>query len=56
MHYEIRAVGPCAKCGNTLRAIGTARVGGGQTHGDWAKQTLHTKCWKQELEKDNLRE
>jgi len=41
---------PCARCGISLRAIGTARKGSKKTHGDWATRTLHKKCWKEERE------
>ena len=43
---------PCARCGKTLRVIGTAREGGRQTHGDWATRTLHKKCWKADRDEE----
>ena len=43
-----KAIGPCVRCGKTLRAIGTAREGGKKTHGDWVRRSLHKKCWKEE--------
>ena len=42
-----KPVGPCKRCNKTLRAIGTARVGGKKTHGDWSERELHKKCWKE---------
>ena len=46
---------PCERCGVTLRRIGTARVGGQKTHGDWAQRTLHKKCWKAERLEESTR-
>ena len=40
-----KAVGRCVRCDKTLRAIGTARVGGKKTHRDWPQRSLHKKCW-----------
>ena len=41
-----KPVGQCKRCHKTLRAIGTARVGGKKTHGDWSERELHKKCFK----------
>lgn len=38
----------CIKCKKPLKAIGTARTNGKQTHGDWASREYHKKCWKEE--------
>ncbi len=48
MHNNGVALGHCVRCEKTLRAIGTARVGGKKTHGDWPQRSLHKKCWKEE--------
>jgi hypothetical protein len=37
----------CVKCGKTMPAIGTARLRGKRTHGDWKSRTLHKKCWRE---------
>ena len=42
-----KPVGQCVRCHKTLRAIGTARVGGKKTHGDWPQRNLHKQCWKE---------
>ena len=42
-----RAVGLCTRCGTTLRAVGRARANG-RAHDDWARRSLHKKCWKEE--------
>lgn len=34
----------CVDCGKSLVAVGTARVGGKQSHGDWATRRLHKQC------------
>ena len=39
----------CEKCGKPLKAIGHARENG-KDHPEWAKRTLHKKCWKEEQE------
>jgi hypothetical protein len=39
----------CIKCGKVLKPIGTARVNGKQTHGDWATRQYHKKCYKEEM-------
>ena len=39
---------PCQRCGRPLVAIGTARQGGKQTHGDWESRQFHKKCWVEE--------
>lgn len=38
----------CIKCGKALKPIGTSRVNGKQTHGDWATRKYHKRCWKEE--------
>jgi len=38
----------CIKCKRPLKAFGTARSNGKQTHGDWATRQYHKKCWKEE--------
>ena len=37
----------CERCNKPLKAIGHARENG-KNHPDWAKRTLHKKCWKEE--------
>tara|TARA_R110000772_G_scaffold248584_1_gene362691 strand:+ start:230 stop:436 length:207 start_codon:yes stop_codon:yes gene_type:complete len=38
----------CIKCKKPLKAIGTSRTNGKQTHGDWASREYHKRCWKEE--------
>ncbi len=42
-----KAVGPCVRCGKTLRAVGDARANGAN-HNDWARRSLHKQYWKEE--------
>lgn len=44
----------CEKCGKPLKAIGHSRENG-KDHPDWAKRTLHKKCWKEEQDYKALR-
>lgn len=39
----------CVECGKALKAIGTARSNGKQTHGDWAGRKYHKKCYKEKM-------
>jgi hypothetical protein len=52
MNENQQPLGSCARCGHTLRVIGTARKGG-KKHQDWATRTLHKKCWKEEKEEQD---
>ena len=47
MNTNIVALGPCVRCGKTLRAVGTSRKGG-KAHADWPQRSLHEKCWKEQ--------
>ena len=51
-----KPVRQCVRCHKTLRAIGTARVGGKKTHGDWSERELHKKCWMEVEAERRLRD